>query len=354
MNSADASFPIGPTSKPAVWNKMFLCGLVSAWFCFSAAGELSRVSVKENHFVTADGKVLVFRGLDTSDPDKLERNGQWNRHYFEQAKAWGANVVRIPIHPAAWRLHGKEGYLKLLDRGVAMAAEQGLYVIIDWHSIGNLVGMKFFPGSSELYPTTLYDTTKEETFDFWRTMAKHYAGNNTVACFELYNEPAPGGKLGECSWADWKKLMEEIIGAIRTEGGTAVPLVAGFNFAYSLKPVATEPIQAEGIGYISHPYPMKAKQPWDQNWTKDWGFVAEKYPLVLTEIGFQGPEEPNGYNPIIGDETYGDAITAYCKKHGISYTVWCFDPHWGPTLIKDWDFTPSRQGAYFKKALQAQ
>ena len=27
------------------------------------------------------------------------------------------------------------------------------------------------------------------------------------------------------------------------------------------------------------------------------------------------------------------------------------DPDWAPTLIKDWNFTPTRQGTYFKKAL---
>ena len=36
----------------------------------------------------------------------------------------------------------------------------------------------------------------------------------------------------------------------------------------------------------------------------------------------------------------------------ISYAVWCFDPDWPPSLIRDWSFTPTRQGAYFKKAFQ--
>jgi endoglucanase len=72
----------------------------------------------------------------------------------------------------------------------------------------------------------------------------------------------------------------------------------------------------------------------------------------LTEIGSLGPDKPRGYNPIIGDESYGDAVNSYCAQGGISYTVWCFDPHWEPTLIKDWSFTPTWQGAYFKKALQ--
>jgi aryl-phospho-beta-D-glucosidase BglC (GH1 family) len=319
--------------------------------CAPGFAELSRVSVQGNRFVTADGKTIVFRGLDASDPDKLERNDQWNRGYHEAAKSWGANIIRYPVHPAAWRIRGKESYLKLLDQGVGWARETGLYVIIDWHSMGNLCAGLFAPGYSELYPDRLYNTTQQETLEFWTTMAKHFAGDATVAFFELFNEPALGGKLGDCSWGQWRELMEQIIVAIRANGGTAVPLVAGFNYGYDLTPVVTAPIRAEGIGYVSHPYPMKRKAPWEDQWTKDWGFVAEKYPVFATEVGFCSADDKKAHIPVIGDETYGDALTAYCAKKGISYSVWCFDPHWGPTLIEDWSFAPTRQGKYFKQAM---
>src|ERR1035438_8892353 len=181
----DTLKPASEDARPAEIPKQYhsrkiaLVLLCTALFRSGVSAAPSRVSVKDNHFVTADGQTIVFRGLDTSDPDKLERNGQWNKHYFEVAKSWGANVVRIPVHPAAWHIHGKKNYLKLLDQGVKWAKEEGLYVIIDWHSIGNLHEEKFFPGSSELYPATIYNTIREETFDFWKTMAKHYRGNNT-------------------------------------------------------------------------------------------------------------------------------------------------------------------------------
>ena len=63
--------------------------------------ELSRISVKGNKFVTVDGKPIVFRGLDTSDPNKLVKDGHWNKEYFQEMKSWGANIARFPVHPAA-------------------------------------------------------------------------------------------------------------------------------------------------------------------------------------------------------------------------------------------------------------
>lgn len=310
-----------------------------------SAAKLSQISVKGNKFVTADGKTIVFRGLDTSDPDKLERDGHWNKEYFEAMKSWGANIVRFPVHPAAWRKQGKDNYLKLLDQGVQWAGELGMYVNIDWHSIGNL--------RTEMYQSNNYETTQKETFEFWRTISDHYNDNTTVAFFELFNEPTVmNGKIGTCSWQQWKELNEEMIGIVRANGSKAVPLVAGFNWAYDLTPIAREPIDAEGIGYVSHPYPMKREKPWEPKWTADWGFAAERYPLMLSEIGFCGPDDKGAHVPVISDESYGDAITKYADAHGISYSVWVFDPQWSPMLISDWKFTPTRQGRYFKAALQ--
>ena len=305
---------------------------------------LKQIKVKGSNFVTDDDKPFILRGLNTSDPDRLQAIGHWNKAYFEEMYNWGANVVRFPIHPRAWRKQGKQQYLKMLDEGVQWATELGIYVIMDWHSIGNL--------RTEMYQDDGYDTTQKETFDFWRNMAKHFKGNTTVAFFELFNEPTTySGQLGTCTWADWKKLNEEMIGIIRAHGNTAIPLVAGFNWAYDLTPVATDPLSIEGVAYVSHPYPMKRQKPWEEQWTKDWGFVKDKYPVILTEIGFSGAEEQGAHIPVISDESYGDAITKYCDEKGISWVVWVFDPQWAPRLFTDWHYNLTRHGQYFKKAL---
>ncbi|SFF55311.1 glycoside hydrolase family 5 protein [Thermoflexibacter ruber] len=322
-----------------------LCSILGQVVYSQSTNTLSRISVKGNKFVDASGKVMVFRGLNTSDPDKLAREGRWGRSYFAEMRKWGANIVRFPVHPTAWKLQGEKKYLELLNQGVQWATELGMYVIIDWHSIGNL--------RTEMFQSPMYETTKKETFEFWRTMSKHFKDNPTVAFFELFNEPTVyNGQLGTCSWSQWKELMEEAITIVRAHGCQAIPLVAGFNWAYDLTPVGKDPINAEGIAYVSHPYPMKREKPWEDKWTADWGFVAEKYPLILTEIGFCGAEEKGAHIPVISDESYGEAITKYCKEKGISYVVWVFDPQWSPMLFSDWDYTPTRQGLYFKKVLQ--
>jgi hypothetical protein len=159
--------------------------------------------------------------------------------------------------------------------------------------------------------------------------------------------------MGECAWEDWRTTLEKLIADIRAQGAKTVPLVAGFDFAYDLQQAGKDPIRAEGIGYVSHPYPGKIDNPaeWQEKWTKDWGFMAEKHPVILTEIGFQFANEPGGYDPITGTAEYVTAITEYCAARSISYTIWCFDPHWVPRLISDWNFTPTPSGDLFRKAM---
>ena len=319
-----------------------LTALLSS-FLYAQPKPLPQILVKENLFVNTYGETIVFHGFSTSDPYKLQADNQWNKRYFQEIKNWGANAVRFPVHPANWRTLGKDSYLKLLDQGIHWATELQLYVIIDWHSIGNLKTEKFFRPS--------YKTTKKETREFWQTMAKQYGKHPTVAFFELFNEPVNNGEFGNCTWAEWKAIVEEIITVIRAEGALNIPLVAGFNWGYDLSEAAGNPVNAAGIAYVSHPYPMKREKPWEDKWNKDWGLMANHYPIILTEIGFSGEEEKGAHIPVISNESYGDAITAYCNQNGISYIVWCFDPDWNPMLIRDWDFNTTRQGEYFKQVL---
>lgn len=306
---------------------------------------LSALKVSGNTFTNKEGQVVRLEGVSFADPDKLEKDGHWNREFFQEASNWGCNVVRFAIHPGEWRERGAENYLQLLDSGMQWATEMDMYVIIDWHAIGNLVEQK--------WPSPRYGTTMEETVNFWKTMAEHYKGNPTAALFELFNEPtADQGKLGELSWESWKPVMEELITEINKVDDQKIYLVAGMNWAYLLDEVIENPVNHENVAYVTHPYPQKRSQPWEPKWEEDWGHVADEYPIVATEFGFVGEGERGEHVPVIGDETYAQAIIDYFDKKGISYTVWCFDPHWSPAMIEDYDFTPSRQGRFFKKVLQ--
>lgn len=301
---------------------------------------LPLIMVKGNKFVNSKGDTLLFRGLAISDPDKIERQGHWNKAHFEKIREMGSMIVRIPVHPVAWRERTPEKYLELLDQAADWCTDLGMYIVIDWHSIGNL-GM-------ELFQDPMYNTSKQETYRFWRTIANHFAGNNTVAFYELFNEPTIyGGQLGTMSWAEWKKINENIIGVIRAFDPQKIPLVAGLDWAYDLSPLRDDPVNAAGIGYVTHPYSFKRSKPWEPKWEEDFGFAAGKYPVVATEFGYETP--PGKSN----DNEYGKSIINYLEGNGISWICWCFDPEWGPRLIKSWQYDLTESGEFFKNAFHA-
>ena len=312
---------------------------------FEAGQNMSKISVDGNRFVNEEGETVVFRGVSASDPYSLEERGLWGRAYFEEIRKWNANVVRIPVHPANWREKGDDAFLAMLDQAVQWSAELGMYVIIDWHSIGNPL--------TDVYHRKDYITDRGETMSFWYAVAQRYRDNNAVACYELWNEPTNrDGRMGPLPWSEYKAYMEEIISLIRHNDPTAIPLVAGFSFGYDLTSVRNDPIDFEGVAYCSHPYPQKREAPWEGQWQTDWGFVAEDYPMICTEFGFMDADGPGAHRPVIADEVYGEAIIKFFEERGISWTAWVFDARWSPQLLDDWDYTPSRQGRFFKKKLE--
>jgi len=305
------------------------------------AGKMPRISVRGNQFVDPKGKVHLFKGLSISDPDKIEYQGHWTKGHFERVKGTGAQLVRIPVHPVAWRERSPAGYLALLDQAVEWCTELGMYVIIDWHTIGNL--------KTELFQDPMYNTSMRETYEFWRIISRHFSGNNTVAFYELFNEPTLFfNQLGRMSWTEWREINEDLIAMIRSYDRDVVPLVAGLDWAYDLAPLRDDPVRAGNIGYVTHPYPHKRSMPWEGKWEEDFGFAAGAFPLMATEIGFTAGKEGMADNG-----AYGDAILDYLEAKGISWIAWVYDPEWGPAMIKSWDtYALTENGEFFVKAMR--
>ena len=301
------------------------------------------IKVKGAALVDENEYQIIFKGLAIADQDKIFQDGQWNKKHFEVIKSWGANLIRIPIHPERFRKRGQEYYLKLLDEAVAWCADLEMYVIIDWHSIGNL--------KTGLFEANEYKTSIKETLGFWATISERFAGNSTVAFYEIFNEPTLAfGDFGNCTWAQWKTIVEKIIDTIYANDPEVIPLVAGFDWAYNLKDVKTNPIDRPGVAYFAHPYPGKCKPPREPHWEENFGFLADRYPIVATEMGYILDGD---FEYMIDDGTFRHAILKFLKRKKISWCVWVFDPDWSPSLVKSYQYEPTHCGQFFKKAMSS-
>lgn len=329
-----------------------------AWWSIPYPKPFNASTLKKQSVLKVDGRFIVdeqgqpfaLRGVSIADPDKLVKQKQWRQGLFQEIAQWGANVVRIPIHPIAWRSRGQDAYLAMLDQAVIWANTEGMYLVLDWHSIGHL--------QTGVFQHPMYETDRAETFQFWRIVASRYAEVPTVAVYELFNEPTTaGGAYGRADWHTWKALNEALIDIIRAVDPTAIPLVAGFNWAYDLSRISRHPIERPGIAYAIHPYPQKenpqtrTQQQFFKLWQENWGHLADTYPLLATEIGWVRPGGDGAHVPVIDDGSYGPNIVRFLEERNIGWMAWCFDPDWAPTLIEDWSYAPTEQGAWFKKVM---
>ncbi len=298
---------------------------------------LPLIKVEGNRFVNEKGDTVFFHGCAIADPDKLENQGYWNKKIFEKLKELNTMIVRIPVHPIAWRDRTPQKYLELLDQAVEWCTDLKLYIVIDWHSIGNL--------EEGLFQDPMYVTSLTETYNFWRTIASHFRGINTIAFYELFNEPTDyRGQLGNVSWDSWKKINENLIKLIRAYDNDKIPLVAGFDWAYDLTPLNYSLIDAERIGYVVHPYPHKRTKPYNPKWEENFGFAADRYPVFATELGFTLPSDSANIE-------YGKTIIKYFKEKGIGWIWWVFDPQWDPAMFESWNnFKLTVNGRFYKEA----
>jgi aryl-phospho-beta-D-glucosidase BglC (GH1 family) len=296
--------------------------------------------VDSNRIVDSKNNVIFLKGLALADPGDSTMASNWNIDYFRKAREWGAQVVRIPVHPTNWRT--VPNYLTLLDLGVIWARAYRMYVIIDWHSIGNLQTLSF--------QDPMYATTTNETLSFWRQIASRYKDEPAVAFYEVFNEPD-----GTLSWGSWKNFAQQIVNEIFQYNPKAIPLVSGVNYAYNLSSVGGSPITNTGVAYSVHPYPEKTNVAYpvlEDSWNVNFGYLTNLYPIIATEFGYKSSTNFT-YYPYRGTTNYGNRIVNYLAARNMSWTVWCFHPVWNPTLISNWNFDPSSTaGVFFKSVLK--
>jgi hypothetical protein len=311
---------------------------------------LPALHVAGNRIVDADGTVVVLQGIALADPDQVNRDGHWDAEYFQQAASWGARIVRIPVHPKNWRRLGPAAYLALVDEGVRWAEAQEMYVILDWHGMGDPVADRYEPTADGLFVTS-----RAETEAFWRIAAAHFRNDPGVAFFELFNEPTSwmsDGTTTTTTWKQWRPLAEGLVDLIRGRGASAVCLVSGFHWAYDLTAAGTDPVARDGVAYAVHPYPSQGGATGVDSWQQSFGYLAATYPVFATELGFDAdPGDPVAYATADG---YGTLLDTFLADRGIHWTVWVFHPVWTPSLLADWSYTPTApQGDFYRSLLLA-
>ncbi len=251
-----------------------------------------RLSVKGTGLVDSKGEPFVLRGVSTHGiawfPEYVSRES------FASLKSlFGINAVRLAMYSDPGAGYTKEMHKKV-KQGVEYATKEGLYVIIDWHILGD--------GNPNQY--------KKEAKSFFKEMAKEYKGNKNVI-YEICNEPN-----GDVTWErDIKPYAKEVIKTIRKIDKKAVIIVGTPTWSQDVDVVASSPLKGQkNIMYALHFYAATHKEDLRK---KAQTALDKGLPLFVSEFSIC---EASGAGRL--DKDSAAAWMTFCNDNGISMMSW--------------------------------
>lgn len=267
-------------------------------------------------------------------------DGPVDRASIKAIASWRANAVRIPLNEHCWlgingvQEHlGGQVYRRAIAAFVHRIERQGLNVILDlhWtHHGGQLaLGQQKMPNA-------------DHTPDFWRSVARRF-GDDRAVVLDLFNEPH------DVSWSCWRDGceidgyeavgMQRLVDVVRRAGARNVLLLSGIGWAGDIREWTAyrpdDPRDQLAAGWHIYNF-SSCTTPgcWTQQAEDGVGDAA---PIVLAELGQS-------------DCAHGfvDQLMGWADARDIGYLAWTWDA-WprcdGPTLITDYDGTPTAYGA---------
>nr|WP_225335714.1 cellulase family glycosylhydrolase [Halomicrobium urmianum] len=294
----------------------------------ASASRPPRLSVEGRWLTDPDGHRVVLRGVNVVDPRWGVRNederGKGYRDTLRLATdadaGWHARVLRVPVTPASVRAARLGTLLEdYLDRVVELAAEQGVYVLIDYHAI-------------ERYDTSEIDTRLRE---FWDRVAPRYADEAHVL-YELFNEPTEPAGNGIESWRAWRETAQPWVDLIRDRAPETPVLVGSPQWTSMTRFAPEAPFDGEDLLYTVHLFPSWERDTWEANF----GDPALDVPVFVTEWGYANADGERYEPHMVGTtEDWGRPFRRWTETHpDVNWCAWTFDSHWAPNMFDhDWN-----------------
>lgn len=202
---------------------------------------------------------------------------------------WNVNLIRAAMQVD----EGGRGYK--MDRNekhkiirvVEAAIDQGIYVIVDWHT---------------------YNVVKPEAQEFFSEMAQLY-GQVPNVIFEIFNEPV------NLEWsANVKPYGQEIVQKIRERNAKNLIIVGTKQYSANPQEAATDKITDQNVAYTLHFYAAEHKEEYRQRALQAMNNGAT---VFVTEFGTC---EANGSGRFDPDET--ERWIKFMAEKGISWANW--------------------------------
>ena len=287
------------------------------------------LSVNGRNLVNKKGNPIALRGMSVGNSINLDEKYA-NSESFAALKAWGTNVVRLPINVVTNNSnHGyadyKEELMPKLFNLIDACIDLDMYAIVDWHVL------------SEKNPLL----NKDYAIEFFTAVATAYKDYPNVI-YEIANEPYS-------AWQDMVDYSNEIIPIIRAIDPDSLILVGGVNGSDTDITL----IDYENIMFVPHIYFFSG-----DSINKILSYIENDIPIFVTEFGTTTSVDwslPDPAAPVYFAADYSDRLMYFFNRYNISWTNWSIGDGDGYPIVKkkQWDNALaddilSPNGAYIK------
>lgn len=262
----------------------------------SPVGEHGRLRVENGQLVDQDGEAYQMHGVST-------HGLAWFPEYVSEEafrtlrNNWDADVMRLAMYSDEYGGYSNGGdqkeLKKLIDKGVEYASKLGMYVIIDWHVLGE--------GDPNVH--------KEDAIAFFDEISAKYADYGNVI-YEICNEPNGG-----VSWKDVKRYAQEVIPVIRANDPYGIILVGTPQWSQLIGDAAADPIEGyDNIMYTLHFYAATHKEDLRGSLEKA---LKDGVPVFVSECSICDASGNGGI-----DEKSAKAWVELLDKYDVSFVAW--------------------------------
>lgn len=192
-----------------------------------------QLQVVGNRLLDEQGSPIQLKGMSTMGL-------QWyggivnERAFTALANDWEIDVVRLALYVGEGGYATDPSLKELVVRGVELAIDLGVYVIIDWHVLT--------PGDPN-------DPVYSGAAEFFDEMSERF-GRYPNIIYEIMNEPN-----GQLSWEkDLKPYAERMISVIRHNDPDNIILIGSGTWSQDLDVAAADPVESENLMYTVHFY----------------------------------------------------------------------------------------------------
>lgn len=253
-------------------------------------GKWGRLSVSGTNIVNQKGKKVQLKGVSTHGIAWFPQ--YVNKSSFKSFRAMGVNTIRLAFYsdPGAGYSTGLYGRV---DEGVKYASELGMYVILDWHILGD--------GNPK--------THQKQALKFFSHFAKKYGKKKNIL-YEICNEPN-----GDVTWeGDIRPYAQKVIKKIRQYDKKNIIIVGTPTWSQDVDVAAGRPLKQKNIAYTLHFY---AATHTDQLRGKLKSAYRMGLPMLVTEFNICDASGNGGI-----DKGSGTAWMNLLNKYKIGYVAW--------------------------------